>query len=68
MTRHFGLPDKGKVERVCREGTMKQMISNPREPGKLEAVGFAALVWFCVGVLISGWIVFAAWLILAAVR
>jgi hypothetical protein len=64
MTRHFGLPDKGKVERVCREGTMKQMISNTREPSKLEAVGFAAVVWFCVGVLISG----CAWLILAAVR
>jgi hypothetical protein len=57
-----------KAERICREDTMKQMISNPREPSKLEAAGFAALVWFCVGVLISGWIVLASWLILAAVR
>jgi hypothetical protein len=64
MSRHFGLPDREKAERICREDMMKQMISNPREP----AVGFAALVWFCVGVLISGWIVVAAWLILAAVR
>ena len=65
MSRHFGLPDR---EKACREDMMKQMISNPREPSKLGTVGFTALVWFCVGVLISGWVVFAAWLILAAVR
>jgi hypothetical protein len=65
MSRHFGLPDR---ENACREDTMKQMMGNPREPSRLEAAGFAALVWFCVGVLISGWIVLAAWVILAAVR